>query len=73
MGGTLQTQSFVISFHPRINLATLFSTKSCLLNTIKPFSVYENRSLTKLKNLYKEGSLRNRNFKILSMEDIKLA
>jgi hypothetical protein len=25
-------------FHPRINLATLFSTKLYLLNTIKPFS-----------------------------------
>jgi hypothetical protein len=34
-------------FHPRINLATLFSTKSYLLNTIKLFSGHENRSLTK--------------------------
>jgi hypothetical protein len=34
-------------FHPRINLATLFLTKSYLLNTIKPFSDHENRSLTK--------------------------
>jgi hypothetical protein len=25
-------------FNPRINLATLFSTKLYLLNTIKPFS-----------------------------------
>jgi hypothetical protein len=34
-------------FHPRIDLATFFSTKSYLLNTIKPFSGHENRSLTK--------------------------
>jgi hypothetical protein len=34
-------------FHPRINLATLFSTKLNLLNTIKPFSGHEKRSLTK--------------------------
>jgi hypothetical protein len=31
----------------RINLTTLFLTKSYLLNTIKPFSGHENRSLTK--------------------------
>jgi hypothetical protein len=61
-------------FHPRINLATLFSTKAYLLNTIKPFSGHENRSLTKSqKNLYKGGTLMNLNFKILSMLDIKLA
>jgi hypothetical protein len=34
-------------FHPRINLTTLFFTKSYLLNTIKPFSGHENRSLKK--------------------------
>jgi hypothetical protein len=34
-------------FHPRIDLATLFSTKSYLLNTIKPFSGHVTRSLTK--------------------------
>jgi hypothetical protein len=34
-------------FHPRINLETLFSTKSYLLNTIKPFSDHENCFLTK--------------------------
>jgi hypothetical protein len=34
-------------FHPRIILATLFSTKSYLLNTIKPFSGLKNRSFTK--------------------------
>jgi hypothetical protein len=33
--------------HPRINLATLFSTKLYLLNTIKSFSGHDNRSLTK--------------------------
>jgi hypothetical protein len=56
-------------FHPRINLTPLFFTKSYLLNTIKPFSGHEKIS----KNLYKEGTLRNLNFKILSMQDIKLA
>jgi hypothetical protein len=34
-------------FDPRKNLATLFSTKQYLLNTIKPFSGHENRSLLK--------------------------
>jgi hypothetical protein len=34
-------------FYPRINLATLFSTKLYLLNTINSFSGHENRSLTK--------------------------
>jgi hypothetical protein len=58
-------------FHPKINLATLFWAKSYLLNTIKPFSGYEN--LDKIsKNLYKGVTLRNLNFKILSMQDIKL-
>jgi hypothetical protein len=33
--------------HPRIDLTTLYSTKSYLLNTIKPFSGHENRSLSK--------------------------
>jgi hypothetical protein len=42
-------------FHPRINLATLFSTKSYLLNTIKPFSGHENRPLTKSQNPQKRG------------------
>jgi hypothetical protein len=61
-------------FHPRINLTTLFLTKLYLLNTIKQFSGHENRSLDKIsKNLYKGGTLRNLNFKILSMQDIKLA
>jgi hypothetical protein len=60
-------------FHLRINLTTLFLTKSYLLNTIKLFSGHENRSLTKSqKNLYKGGTLRNLNFK-MSMQDIKLA
>jgi hypothetical protein len=61
-------------FHPRINLATLFLTKSYLLYTIKPFSGHENRSLTKSKKkTYKGGTLKNLNFEILSMQDIKLA
>jgi hypothetical protein len=33
--------------HPRINLTTLFLTKSYLLNTIELFSGHENRSLSK--------------------------
>jgi hypothetical protein len=41
-------------FHPRINLTTLFLTKTYLLNTIKPFSDHENWSLgPKEQNLEK--------------------
>jgi hypothetical protein len=41
-------------FHPRIDLTTLFSTKTYLLNTIKLFSDHENRSLEpKQQNLEK--------------------
>jgi hypothetical protein len=36
-------------FHPRINLTTLFLTKSYLLNTIKPFPGQEHRYLTKIQ------------------------
>jgi hypothetical protein len=39
-------------FHPRIDLTTLLSTKSYLLNTIKPFSGHENRSLTKSQKTF---------------------
>jgi hypothetical protein len=42
-------------FHPRINLTTLFWTKSYLLNTIKPFSGHENRSLTKSQKTFTRG------------------
>jgi hypothetical protein len=42
-------------FHPRINLATFFSTKSYLLNTIETFSGHENRSLTKSQKPLKGG------------------
>jgi hypothetical protein len=42
-------------FHPRMNLATLFLTKLCLLNTIKPFSGHENRSLIKSQKLFQGG------------------
>jgi hypothetical protein len=42
-------------FHPRINLTTLFLTKSYLLNTIKPFSGHENRSLTKSQKTFTRG------------------
>jgi hypothetical protein len=58
-------------FHPRINLTTLISTKSCLLNTIKVFSGHKNRSLTKSQKPLQGGTLRYLNFKILSMQDIK--
>jgi hypothetical protein len=42
-------------FHPRINLTTLFLTKSYLLNTIKPFSGHENRFLTKFQKTFTRG------------------
>jgi hypothetical protein len=42
-------------FHPRINLTTLFFTKLYLLNTIKPFSSHENRSLTKSQKTFTRG------------------
>jgi hypothetical protein len=42
-------------FHPRIYLTTLFFTKPYLLNTIKPFSGYKNRSLTKFKKTFTRG------------------
>jgi hypothetical protein len=42
-------------FHPRINLTTLFLTKSYLLNTIKLFSGHENRSLTKSEKTFTRG------------------
>jgi hypothetical protein len=64
-------------FHPRIYLTTLFLTKTSLLNTIKPFSGYKNRPLglkqQNLKNLSEVATLRNLNFKILSIRYIKLA
>jgi hypothetical protein len=41
--------------YPRRNLTTLFSTKSYLLNTIKPFSGHENRSLTKFQKTFTRG------------------
>jgi hypothetical protein len=42
-------------FQPRINLATLYYTKSYLLNTIKPFLGHENRSLTKFQKPLQGG------------------
>jgi hypothetical protein len=42
-------------FHPRMNLTTLFLTESYLLNTIKPFSGHENRSLTKFQKTSTRG------------------
>jgi hypothetical protein len=50
----LRFEVFFQRFHPRINLTTLFFTKSYLLNTIKPFSDHENRSFgPKQQNLEK--------------------
>jgi hypothetical protein len=43
----LRLEVFFNKFYPRINMATLFLTKSYLLNPIKPFSGHKNRSLTK--------------------------
>jgi hypothetical protein len=42
-------------FHPRINLTTFFLTKLYLLNTVKPFSGHENRSLTKSQKTFTRG------------------
>jgi hypothetical protein len=50
--------------HPRINLATLFFTKSYLLNTISHFQAMKTE---------KEGTLRNLNFKILSIQAVAAA
>jgi hypothetical protein len=64
-------------FHPRTNLTTLFLTKTYILNTIKPFSGHKNWPLglkqQNLKNLFEVATLRNLNFKILSIRYIKLA
>jgi hypothetical protein len=64
-------------FHPRINLTTLYFTKTYILNTIKPFSGHKNRPLglkqQNPKNLSEVATLRHLNFKILSMRYIKLA
>jgi hypothetical protein len=44
-------------FHPRINLTTLFLTKSDLLNTINSFLGHENCSLTKSQKPSQGGNL----------------
>jgi hypothetical protein len=44
-------------FHPRINLATLFSTKSNLMNTIKRDSGHENRFVTKSQKPLQGGGV----------------
>jgi hypothetical protein len=54
-----QTKSKIVDFYTpgepkesiniRINVTTIFLTKSYLLNTIKPFSGHENRSLAKFQ------------------------
>jgi hypothetical protein len=41
--------------HPRKNLTTLFLSELYLLNTIKPFSGHENRSLTKSQKTFTSG------------------
>jgi hypothetical protein len=50
-------------FHPRINLTTLFLTKTYILNTIKPFSGHKNWPIglkqQNLKNLSEVATLRN--------------
>jgi hypothetical protein len=52
----LRLEDLFKKFYPRINLATLFSTKSYLLNTIKAFPGHENRSKN-TENLYREPPL----------------
>jgi hypothetical protein len=42
-------------FHPRINLTTLFLTKSYLMSKIKLLSGHENRSLTKSQKIFTRG------------------
>jgi hypothetical protein len=44
-----------------------------LLNTIKPLSGHENSFWQNFKYFSKGGTLGNLNFKILSLQDIKLA
>jgi hypothetical protein len=51
----LRLEDFFKKFHPRINLNTLFLTKSYLLNTTKPFSGHENRSLPKFPKTFTRG------------------
>jgi hypothetical protein len=66
----LRLQVLFKRFHPRINLTTLFLTKTYLLNTIKPFSDHEYRFLGPKQQ--KVATLRNLKFKILSLQDTKL-
>jgi hypothetical protein len=56
----LRLEVFYKIFHPRMNQTTLCSTKSSLLNTIKPFLCHERQP-------FQGGILRNLNFKILSI------
>jgi hypothetical protein len=51
----LRLEVWIRKFYPRINLTTLFLTISYLLNTIKPFSNHENRSLTKSQKTFTRG------------------
>jgi hypothetical protein len=59
-------------FHPRINRTTIYSTKLCLLNTIKPFLGHENRSLTKSQNNLQGGYLLFLDTKILDKSDTRV-
>jgi hypothetical protein len=51
----LRLEVLLKKFHPRINLTTLFLTKSYLLNTIKPFSGHVNQSLPKSQKTFTRG------------------
>jgi hypothetical protein len=59
-------------FHPRINLTTLFFTKTYILNTIKPFSGHKNRPLglkqQNLKNLSEEPEFQNSEYEALQVD-----
>jgi hypothetical protein len=51
----LRFKVFFKKFYPRINLTTLLLTKNYLLNMIKPFSGYENRSFAKTQKPFQKG------------------
>jgi hypothetical protein len=58
----LRLEVFFKKFHPRINLATLYWTKSYLLNTIKTFSGIEKPFLDQISKIFTKGYL---NFMLL--------
>jgi hypothetical protein len=73
----LRFEVLLKEFHPRINLTTLFFTKTYLRNSFKLLLGHENWSLRpeqhNLKNLSEVATLRILSIKILSMRYIKLA